>query len=124
MRRSPSAKQLAALARGRAVLAKRRRQSGGAASPATLERLRRGRAALAASNVAPWSKSPRFCGFRKSTRRCFGRQSGKRSSPKCSKKRTRKGNCKKNASARRNHPSRRPSHASAATAAHARSFRK
>ena len=115
MRRSPSAKQLAALARGRAVLAKRRQSGGASFGPQNL---------AAARAVAPWSKSPRFCGFRKSTRRCFGRQSGKRSSPKCSKKRTRRGNCKKNASARRNLPSRRPSHASAATAAHARSFRR
>ena len=116
MRRSPSTRQLAALARGRAVLAKRRRQSGGASF---------GKHNLAAARaVTPWSITPRFCGFRKSTRRCVGRRSGKRNSPKCSKKRTSKGNCKKNASARRNYKSRRPSHANAATAAHARSFRR
>ena len=116
MRRSPSARQLAALARGRAVLAMRRRQSGGATF---------GKHNLAAARaVRPWSKSPKFCGFRKRTSRCVGRQSGKRSSPKCSKKRTSKGNCKKNAAARRNYKSTRPSHANAATAAHARSFRR
>ena len=80
---------------------------GDGASPARMAELR------AMRQGSPWGKKPKFCGFRKSSRRCFGRQSGKRSSPKCKVSRV-SGRCRKVASARRNHKSAVPAHSRSA----------
>ena len=93
VRRSASANQLAALARGRAVLAMRRRSRGGAGSF--------GKHNLAAAKrVSPWSVSPKMCGYRKRTSRCFGRRAGKRSNKRCRISKVSK-RCRKTAAARR-----------------------
>lgn len=80
---------------------------GQGASPARMAQLR------AMRTVGPWGRKPKFCGFRKSSRRCFGRQSGKRSSPKCRVSKV-SGYCRKRASARRSHKSKVPAHSRSA----------